>query len=203
MSLTTTLICLSTYLGIPTDITNQIVQYSAEYSDRWIVQYDSRKEIYRKVNVIFFDELAFVCDEKLLKNTSFSIHSLIVNATRYDSSETQLQHRYQNKNGDFEWIFYTKNEISPNKFEYYWIVCCVGPYSTPLHPFCRGTVYRPYEEFSWNRQQTITSYRMEDNTMYISHTEFQVEHAWNIDLNMNELVVDVQIGDGADILWTS
>jgi hypothetical protein len=186
MSLTTSLISLSKYLGLPADVSNEILQYSIEEDEKWLIQIDSCGNIYRKVNRSLVNEVSLLFAVKHIMNTSLSFHPLVVNnAVHHDIVETYVQRSYTNDDGDFEYVLYITNEVSPGRFEYFSVLYRVSPYSTPLREFIRGTVYRPSEEISFHREQSITEFQVIDTTMYISHTEVVIDYFVNTEFDMD------------------
>ena len=190
MSLTTSCICLSNYRGLPTDITNIISSYVGS-STKWIPQYDTRGRLYRKVNPIFYHELSNICCMKPDLEMTRATHSLVMNRTHYyDTARTYVLRTFINDNHDIQVILYTSVEVDYDIFEYITVSYVVSSSTFPVRQFLRGTLHRPYEQVSFNREQTITQFDMsDDNITYINHTDVHVEYVWNEEFEIGEYVI--------------
>lgn len=189
MSLTTSCICLSNYRGLPTDITNIISSYVG--TAKWIPQYDTRGRLYRKVNPIFYPELSNICCMKPDLEITRTNHPIVMNRTHhYNTAQTYVLRTFINDNSDIQVNLYTSVEVDYDVFEYITVSYIVSPSSFPVRQFLRGTLHRPYEKVSFNREQTITRFDMSnDNITYIDHTEIHVEYVWNEEFEIGEYVI--------------
>ena len=192
MSLTTTCICLSKYLGIPIDVSNLVSQYSADETSKWITQYDTVGNLYRRINPTYFVDLSIIINMKPDMYSSIIPHAIVLNGTlRYDTARSVIQRRDVRENGDTEITIYTTVEIAVDVFEYLSITYIISSYTTPLRQFDRGTLYRPSEPVEWNKLQNITEFYMEDNVMIVNHTDVHMEYSWNPLLNIWEYVFNI------------
>jgi hypothetical protein len=191
MSITTSSICLSKYVGLPIDIANCIARYAG--TEKWIPQFDTKGKFYRKVNPAYFDELSYICYIQPDIASGRTTHTVVLNnSQRYETAMTIVQRRHICDNGDMQVTLYTSIEVARGVFNYLSITYVITPYSMPLHEFVKGTFHRPSEPLSWNQQQQITSFRMENNVMCVNYAEYQVEYVWNEQLNFGEYIVDTQ-----------
>ena len=206
MSLTTALIAISSYVRLPTDVANLIAQYGASETDKWIPQHDIHGHISYKVNSDFFYDLAKVCYTHPALLSGRNRHTVILNhTTRYDNAITYVYHRYFDENHDLHISLYTSIETAPEVFDYMTMTYVVSPTTDPVRQFVKGTLHRPSEILSWNREQRITSLDMLGDTMFVNYTEIHVEYMWNDALNIGEYILTGDIGDDNDddITWAS
>ena len=205
MSLTTASFCLA-YLNMPVDVVNAISRYAG--SEKWYPQRDTNGKIYRKVNPHYFVDLSEICSGQYgpLRST-LTKHSVIVNnSVRYDNAETFVQQRRMLDNGDIEITLYISIEVFTDVYKYLSIVYIISAYTTPLRQFVKGTLYSPDEYVKWNREQTIRSFRTENDVMFVN-TLYQMSFVWNNEENFGEYIItpnldeDIDNGNDDEIDW--
>ena len=187
MSITTASICLSKYLGLPTDVTNCIALYAG--TEKWIPQFDTNNKLTGKINPASaqFDELSDLCYNKPHMITG---QTVVLNDAVY-TGNTFVQARRFSDDGDIHIMLYTEIEVAEGVFHYLSIVQSASPYSVPVIQFEKGTLHRPMETLSWNQQRRITSFHMVNDAMLVSYADFQVQYVWNEQLNIGEYIVDL------------
>jgi len=195
MSLTTSSICLSKYYGIPSDVSNLIVSYLSSENAKYIPQYNTMGDIYYKINTAYFIKLSEICEYNLGRTSMNKPHEIVLNTRRYNNAITVLQRKWISEDGKLRLTLYTTVEIAPDTYEYLSVSYSYLLFdTTPIRQFEKGTLFRPMETNVFNQQQRITSFNMENDVMYVSHTEVHAQFVWNNALNFGEYVVDMVDG---------
>ena len=154
MSLTTASICISNYLGVPTELMNIITQYAATNDDKWVPHFDTAGTLHKKINGHAFARLSKIYEMRVY--SSFYSHVLVLNGVISCRSFTRVIYV-----DDSTRTLYTKSEIYPGVFDYYTITYD----SSSLHEqFKSGSIYMS----GFTQSQAVTSFHMHGNEMYVS-----------------------------------
>ena len=191
MSLIASHICIARRLGMPIDVVNTIAQYIGTNS-KWVPHFDIHGVLRWKVNPQSFGNLSEIISFKpaIVRNFRTNIRAVSANGVESNHSETVLIAPRLISPTEIDLIVYTKFETAPEVFNYammsfHWTF---GE-ATNEHSFVKGTLHCPQEALSWNRQQKITSARIETDAVSIEHTDVIFQYVWNYELNIGEYVV--------------
>ena len=123
MSLTASSICLSAYIGIPSEVTNMITSYACLDSTKWIPRIDPiTGKLSFTVNKRYFTSLLSRFSATVIDN-EYRMYSRVVNGLSRFITITYAQH-YVNDGFDISISIYTTVEVSPEVFEGYHIHVC-------------------------------------------------------------------------------
>lgn len=153
MSLTTSAICLSTYLGIPIDVTNAIVQYATPNETKWIPQSNSNGEFTKKINFSAYFNLLNMFAVRPNVLLGVRTHTLVLDNNLHYTATTYVQSARELENGRIEITLYATVEVSTNLYDYYTIVYNQNNIDTRV-TFSNGTMHgfagelRPILNFS-------------------------------------------------------
>ena len=114
MSLTTASICISNYLGVPTELMNIITQYAATNDDKWVPHFDTAGTLHKKINGHAFTRLSKIYEMRVYSSVYY--HVLVLNDVIRCQSSTRVIYVDEHTS-----TLYTKSEIYPGVFDYYTI----------------------------------------------------------------------------------
>lgn len=139
MSLTTSSICLSAYIGFPSDVANLIATYAGSESNKWIPRIDPiTGKLSFVVNKYYYTNLLSSFSVKVIVVNGFREHTIVVNGVNRYTATTYLQHCVEVDNG-IEVSTYSTVEVSPGVFDYYSILYLL---SGNLCGLLKGTIHR-------------------------------------------------------------
>ena len=161
MSLTTSAICLSTYLGIPIDVTNAIVQYATPDETKWIPQSNSNGEFTKKINFSAYFNLLNMFAVRPNVLLGVRTHTLVLdNGSRYTAT-TYVQSARELENSCIEITIYVTAEVRPNLYDYYTIVYNQNNIDNRV-TFLKGTMHW----FAIDQSLPISNFSIHGNVIF-------------------------------------
>ena len=198
MSLTTSFVLLSRVLGLPCDVVNIVLSYSASELQPWVPVFDHNgKVVYRKVNPEAFSRLLNTVGHHLFSRWFLdSVHTVVYNGLVWNSDCcSRVLSCSQSDNGTH--IFHVYIEIrsgtlvdSPADYlSMYYAYSHINEVQT--RRLISGTLYRPSQLDEWGREQHITSFRYENDVMYLEFLDIHAEWVFDAALGVMNFEVDV------------
>ena len=159
MSLTTSSICLSTYIGIPSEVANLIATYAGSISNKWIPRIDSiTGKLSFIVNESYYTELLYILSTRPFIVEGVREHTIMTNGVNRYNATTYLQQCGKVEN-DIEVSIYSTVEVSPEVFDYYFIVYLLKGFR---RVFRKGTIHR-----ASGISEKIWMFSIQDNEMMV------------------------------------
>jgi hypothetical protein len=156
MSLTTASICISNYLGVPTELMNIITQYAATNDNKWVPHFDTAGTLHKKINGHAFATLSRIYEMRVYSR--IYTHVLVLNGVISCRSLTRMIYV-----DEYTRTLYTKSEIYPGVFDYYTITYDSSS-SSSQNQLKSGSVHMS----GFTQSQAVTSFHMHGNEMWVS-----------------------------------
>ena len=194
MSLVSSSLCMFKH-NIPVDVVNAVIEYIGTNTNaRWIPRFNLHGKLCWNLNKQAFNGLSNICSFKpaIYRNFRLTPHNIVFNGVEQETPSLNviLIAPQLVSHDTILTTLYASVETAPNVFDYISALCEWGVGEIRgVTNFIKGSLYRPYEEHKWNREQPITSIQTDTHRITVEHTEMILMHTWNATQNIWEYVV--------------
>ena len=180
---------------------NLILAYAVADPDKRVPSFDSNGRLRWKWNVRSFGNLTTTLREHSFGQQFLRIaHSVVYNVdVRHDGCQTRVLRARVNGSHTLDLTLYSKIELAPNVFDYLWVSYVYDrqqPRNPSLRKLISGTLYRPSQMDAWGKEQMITSFRFERDTMWIEFLDIHGD--WVVDPHTGLLQFEVHFLNRGD-----